>query len=272
MVTGTPRTILVTGATRGIGHAAVEGLAALGHTVLLGARNLERGQAAAASIAGNVEAVAIDVTDHASVTAAARHVGDRFGRLDGLVNNAGYLDKPSESQLDDFRAVFATYVFGVVDVTMSFLPLLSRSAFPRIVNVSSYRGSLGWKDSWVGPWSTAYAPPNHPSTRSLCTSPESLASRATRSRLCHPDTSPRTSRRATRRLRPRREQRRSSAWHPPTQQMRTARSSTKTATSSPGDTVSVTDRFTGALDQQCRALQCCVAVLVADRSPGLRGG
>lgn len=105
MVTATPRTVLVTGATRGIGHAVVEGLAALGHTVLLGARNLKRGQAAAAGIAGNVEAVEIDVTDHHSIHAAAVFVEERFGRLDGLVNNAGinvgYLDKPSESQLDE---------------------------------------------------------------------------------------------------------------------------------------------------------------------------
>lgn len=160
MVTANRRTILVTGATRGIGYAAVEGLAALGHTVLLGARNLQRGQALAAGIAGNVEAVEIDVTDHDFIHAAAALVAERFGRLDGLVNNAGinvgYLDKPSESHLDDFRAVFATDVFGVVDVTMAFLPLLSRSGVPRIVNVSSYRGSLASKDSWVGPWSTAY--------------------------------------------------------------------------------------------------------------------
>lgn len=160
MVTATPRTVLVTGATRGIGRAVVEGLAALGHTVLLGARNLERGQAAAAGIAGNVEAVEIDVTNHDSIHAAAGYIEERYGRLDGLVNNAGinvgYLDKPSESQLDDFRAVFATDVFGVVDVTMSLLPLLNRSDVPRIVNVSSYRGSLGSKERWVGPWSAAY--------------------------------------------------------------------------------------------------------------------
>lgn len=160
MVTASPRTILVTGATRGIGYATVEGLAALGHTVLVGARNLQRGQAVAAGIAGNVDAVEIDVTDHDSIHAAAALVEERFGRLDGLVSNAGinvgYLDKPSKSHLDDFRALFATDVFGVVDVTMSFLPLLNRSNFPRIVNVGSYRGSLGSKERWVGPWSTAY--------------------------------------------------------------------------------------------------------------------
>lgn len=160
MVTSDPRIVLVTGATRGIGLAEVEGLAAAGHTVLLGARDLQRGQAAADRIAGDVHAVQIDVTDHGSIAAAAERVRAEFGHLDGLVNNAGinvgYLDRPSESRLEDFRAVYGTDVFGVLDVTLTFLPLLRKSAAPRIVNVSSFRGSLGSKDRWVGPWSTAY--------------------------------------------------------------------------------------------------------------------
>ena len=160
MVTTNPRIVLVTGATRGIGHAAVEALAAEGHTVLLGAQDLDRGRTAAENIPGDVHAVRIDVTDHDSIHAAAHTIEDRFGRLDGLVNNAGinvgYLDKPSQSHLEDYRAVYGTDVFGVVDVTLTFLPLLQTSPYPRIVNVSSFRGSLGSKAEWIGPWSTAY--------------------------------------------------------------------------------------------------------------------
>jgi len=160
MVTSTTRIILVTGATRGIGRAVVAALSAQGHTVLLGARNLERGQAEAAAIPGDVHTIEIDVTDHDSIQAAANTIRQQYGHLDGLVNNAGinvgYLDKPSESHLDDFRAVYRTDVFGVVDVTLTLLPLLRASDSPRIVNVSSFRGSLGSKDTWVGPWSVAY--------------------------------------------------------------------------------------------------------------------
>ena len=160
MVSETPRTVLVTGATRGIGRAAVQALAAHGHTVLLGARDLQRGKAAAGEIPGEVHAVQIDVTDHDSIAAAADRISREYGRLDALVNNAGinvgYLDKPSKSHLEDFRSVYGTDVFGVVDVTLTMLPLLEGSAAPRIVNVSSFRGSLGSAERWVGPWSTAY--------------------------------------------------------------------------------------------------------------------
>jgi NAD(P)-dependent dehydrogenase (short-subunit alcohol dehydrogenase family) len=160
MVTKDPRIILVTGATRGIGRAVAAGLAAGGHTVLLGARDLDRGAAEAVAIGTDVQPVRIDVTDHDSIVAAAAQTGAWHGRLDGLVNNAGinvgYLNKPSESTLADFRAVYGTDVFGTVDVTLTMLPLLRASQCPRVVNVSSFRGSLGSADKWVGTWSTAY--------------------------------------------------------------------------------------------------------------------
>ena len=155
-----PRVILVTGANRGIGLAAVVELARRGHTVLLGARNRERGSAAAAGIDGDVHPLTIDVTSQDSIVRAAATVADDYGRLDSLVNNAGinagYENPPSRTRLEDMRAIFGTDVFGVVAVTTAFVPLLRKSAAPRIVNVSSYRGSLGSVATWAGSWSTAY--------------------------------------------------------------------------------------------------------------------
>ena len=145
--------------------------------MFLGARDLVRGRAIAEAISGDVFAVRVDVTDHDSIRAASDMIKKKVGHLDGLVNNAGinvgYLDKPSQSRLEDFKAVYATDVFGVVDVTLTFLPLLQASSRPRVVNVSSFRGSLGSKDQWIGPWSTAYGTAKSPSTRSLSTSPAS---------------------------------------------------------------------------------------------------
>ena len=150
----------MTGATRGIGRAVVEGLAEQGHSVLLGARNLERGRQVAEQITGDVEPVQIDVTEHRSVAAAASRVNGTYGYLDTLVNNAGinvgYQNPPSQTTQDDLHAIYATDVFGLVDTTLMLLPLPDRSVAPRIVNVSSLRGSLGSQDKWVGPWSMAY--------------------------------------------------------------------------------------------------------------------
>ncbi|MVZ99684.1 SDR family NAD(P)-dependent oxidoreductase [Actinomadura sp. LD22] len=148
---------LVTGANKGIGRGAAAQLAALGMTVLVGARDPRRGEEAAAALreaGGDVHAVALDVTDAASVRAAARQVEERFGRLDVLVNNAGISgsgpispDKavdqvPSTVDLDMVRRVFETNVFGVIAVTNAMLPLLRRSPEPRVVNVSSHAASM----------------------------------------------------------------------------------------------------------------------------------
>lgn len=159
------RVVLITGATRGIGFATARGLAAHGHTVLVGARDILSGENAVAELRrrelpGTVRAVVIDVTDADSVAGAAREVERDFGRLDALVNNAGvnigFTQPPSEAHLDDVRAVYDTDVFGVVAVTTAFIPLLDTGNRPRIVNVSSFRGSLGSRDAWVGPWSFGY--------------------------------------------------------------------------------------------------------------------
>jgi NAD(P)-dependent dehydrogenase (short-subunit alcohol dehydrogenase family) len=135
---------LVTGANKGIGYRVVEQLAARGMTVLLGGRDQKRREAAAAEL--GVEPIALDVTDPASVAAAAAHVRTAFGRLDVLVNNAGIAGAgavpPSDTAVEAVREVFDTNVYGVIRVTNAMLPLLLRSPAPRIVNVSSMVGSL----------------------------------------------------------------------------------------------------------------------------------
>jgi NAD(P)-dependent dehydrogenase (short-subunit alcohol dehydrogenase family) len=158
--TGQPRVILVTGATRGIGRAITEGLASRGHIVFLGSRDLDRGRATARDIPGDVRVMLIDVTDRNSIRRTHDLVREEFGYLDGLVNNAGinvsWDVPPSQTRIEDMRAVFDTDVFGAVEVTSAFIPLLRESHSPRVVNVSSFRGSLTSKDEWVGPWSPSY--------------------------------------------------------------------------------------------------------------------
>ncbi len=138
------RIALVTGANKGLGYEIAARLVADGMTVLAGARDPSRG-AAAASRLGAVH-VPLDVTDPASVAAAAKWIEREYGRLDILVNNAGILlergQLPSESDVDLMRRTYETNVFGVVTVTNALLPLLRKAPAARIVNMSSGLGSM----------------------------------------------------------------------------------------------------------------------------------
>jgi NAD(P)-dependent dehydrogenase (short-subunit alcohol dehydrogenase family) len=142
---------LVTGANKGIGREIAAQLAALGHTVVIGARGAGAGEKTAAELGADATSVVLDVTDPASVAAAAAEIDARYGRLDALVNNAGISRPPGgdpgsqlphAADVDVVRRIFETNVFGVITVTNAMLPLLRRSAAPRIVNVSSSAGSL----------------------------------------------------------------------------------------------------------------------------------
>jgi NAD(P)-dependent dehydrogenase (short-subunit alcohol dehydrogenase family) len=140
----------VTGANRGIGFAIAKGLAQEGMTVLVGARDGGLGGAAAKELqGGGLEArfLPIDITDHESVIQAAEVIDKEFGRLDVLINNAAikrewHPSAPSELPLEVVRETFETNVFGTIQVIQAMLPLLRRSAAPRIVNMSSGLGSL----------------------------------------------------------------------------------------------------------------------------------
>ena len=165
------RTIaLVTGANKGIGYEIAAGLGALGWSVGVGARDEQRRTAAVEKLrAGGADAfgVPLDVTDDATVTAAATLIEERAGRLDVLVNNAaitgGMPQEPTKIDPATVRTVVETNVLGVIRVTDAMLPLLRRSASPRIVNMSSTVGSLAWQardeaETPTGPVSAAYVP------------------------------------------------------------------------------------------------------------------
>ncbi|HEY7049016.1 MAG TPA: SDR family NAD(P)-dependent oxidoreductase [Jatrophihabitantaceae bacterium] len=135
---------LITGANKGLGFEAARRLISAGHTVYLGARDRDRGTAAAAAIGAWF--VPLDVTDNASVDAAFSQIADQSGGLDVLINNAGIAGSgvaPVDVTADDMRRVYETNVFGLVRVTHAALPLLNKSERPVIVNVASGLGSLG---------------------------------------------------------------------------------------------------------------------------------
>jgi NAD(P)-dependent dehydrogenase (short-subunit alcohol dehydrogenase family) len=147
---------LVTGANNGIGKEIARQLAGAGLTVYIGSRDAARGRRAAGEIDGDTRLLVLDVTDAASVAAAARQAGT----LDILVNNAGISGDGKTADQEDagtLRRIYDTNVFGVVAVTNAFLPMLQRSAHPRIVNISSGTGSLTWATGPQFPHRGTYA-------------------------------------------------------------------------------------------------------------------
>jgi NAD(P)-dependent dehydrogenase (short-subunit alcohol dehydrogenase family) len=144
------KTALITGANKGIGFETARQLLEQGYYVYLGIRNEQRGQQAAEQLRtdgyAHVEPLQLDVADSASIAAARQALGQQTPVLDVLVNNAGisggYPQPAFTTPLSTFREVFATNVFGVIEVTQVFSDLLRQSPAPRIVNVSSGLGSL----------------------------------------------------------------------------------------------------------------------------------
>ncbi len=145
----TPKIILISGANKGIGYATAAALGDAGHTVLLGCRDEQRGAEAERTLAArgiDAHALRLDVTDQATIRAAADHIGSAHSRLDVLVNNAGISrDRPhlpTELPVEALREIFETNVFGVVALTNAMLPLLRRSSAGYIGNVSSGLGTF----------------------------------------------------------------------------------------------------------------------------------
>jgi len=130
---------LITGANKGLGYETARQLIERGHSVYLGARNIERGKAAASELGGQF--VQLEVTDDASVEAALSVIAEREGRLDVLVNNAG-ISTASDVTGPVALAVFDTNAIGLIRVTQAALPLLAQSENPVVVNVSSALGSF----------------------------------------------------------------------------------------------------------------------------------
>ncbi|MDX8526370.1 SDR family oxidoreductase [Mesorhizobium sp. MSK_1335] len=152
---------LVTGGNRGIGLETARQLAERGFTVLIGVRDLAKGEAAAKKLGGNVEAIELDVAAPEAAARAAAEVGRRFGRLDILVNNAAIHYDPSARALKPdwtvIREAFETNVFGAWRVAVAFAPLLGASGHGRLVNVSSQGGSLASMGAGAPAYSTSKA-------------------------------------------------------------------------------------------------------------------
>ncbi|MGC9382318.1 SDR family NAD(P)-dependent oxidoreductase [Streptomyces sp. MH13] len=136
-------TTLITGANRGIGYETARRLVEAGQRVWIGARDAENGRKAADRLGADF--VQLDVTDDASVDAAAETLRARAGHLDILINNAGILGEvaaPDNMTAGQLRHIYETNVFGLVRVTHAFLPLLRAAAVPSVINVTSGLGSF----------------------------------------------------------------------------------------------------------------------------------
>jgi NAD(P)-dependent dehydrogenase (short-subunit alcohol dehydrogenase family) len=141
---------LITGANKGIGLETARQLGKLGILVLVGARDLAKGEAAAAELKKDgvdARAVKLDVSNSADHSAVAKLIEKDYGRLDILVNNAGIMldgrkgNETTKTSQEMLRKTFDTNFFAVVGLTQALLPLLRKSLGGRIVNLSSILGS-----------------------------------------------------------------------------------------------------------------------------------
>lgn len=140
------KTILVTGANKGIGHEIVRQLLAKGLRVFLTARNAEAGKKAMSGLEGDVQFLQMDVADDASIENAVKTFAGQSEKLDVLINNAaiypdGNLDILTISR-EQLVKTFQTNVFGPIKVTQAFLPYLKKSNEAKVINFSSGYGSI----------------------------------------------------------------------------------------------------------------------------------
>lgn len=135
----TPKVVLVTGVSSGIGRATAEQFAKMGSKVFGSVRDLRKARA----IPG-VEFVEMDVRDDASVNRAIEIIIGKAGRVDVLVNSAGgtMLGAVEETSIGEAQALFDTSVFGTLRTTQAILPHMRRQRSGRIINVSSVLGIL----------------------------------------------------------------------------------------------------------------------------------
>ena len=159
------KTVLITGANKGLGFETARQLGVKGYTVLVGARDESKGLEAVEKLTGeglDADFIKIDATNAETIKSAAEKVGEKYGKLDVLINNAAIAvetmgAKASETSLETIRQTFDTNFFGVIAITQAFLPLIKKSESGRIVNVSSGLGSLtqnsdpNWEFSAVKP-------------------------------------------------------------------------------------------------------------------------
>ncbi len=142
---GSPRVWFVTGSSRGLGRALVQAILDSGDQVVATARQPEQLAGIVDRFGDRVLPVSLDVTDAAAVTAAVVSGVERFGRLDVVVNNAGYANVAAIETGDesDFRRQFETNFWGVYQVSRAVIPQLRAQGGGTVVQVSSIGGRVG---------------------------------------------------------------------------------------------------------------------------------
>ncbi|MFF7886614.1 oxidoreductase [Streptomyces sp. NPDC020794] len=150
------KTWLITGSSRGFGRALARHVLDNGHRVVATARRPEQLKDLVERYGDRVRAVALDVTDPAAARAAVQLALDAFGRLDVVVNNAGYANSAAIEDMpdEDFRAQIETNLFGVVNVTKAALPVLRRQGSGHFLQFSSIGGRVGGSPG-LGAYQTA---------------------------------------------------------------------------------------------------------------------
>jgi NAD(P)-dependent dehydrogenase (short-subunit alcohol dehydrogenase family) len=140
---------LITGANKGLGLETARQLGDLGYSVLVGSRDVSRGETAVSDLkSAGIDAhfVHLDMENSATFDSAVAFVENNFGHLDALVNNAGiFIDSGIKAQdvpVEDIKKTFEVNFFSVIELTQKFIPLLTKSPAGRIVNLSSILGSL----------------------------------------------------------------------------------------------------------------------------------
>ena len=142
------RVALVTGGNRGIGFEVAKQLGEKGNRIILGSRDVKRGELAAEKLASmkiKVTPIQLDVTNQDQVDQLVRRIQSEFGQLHILVNNAGIMidhDKASVTDLDLLRSTLETNLLGPWRLCKALVPLMEKNHYGRIVNVSSGAGSF----------------------------------------------------------------------------------------------------------------------------------
>jgi NAD(P)-dependent dehydrogenase (short-subunit alcohol dehydrogenase family) len=136
---------LITGSSRGLGRSLAEAVLEAGHRLVATARNPSQLVDLVDRHGDRVRTIGLDVTDSKAANAAIKTAVDTFGRLDVLVNNAGYgnVDAIEDTSIDEFRAQIETNLFGVINVTKAAIPVMREQKAGHIIQFSSVGGRIG---------------------------------------------------------------------------------------------------------------------------------